>query len=109
MTGAGDGVDRADVADSVAAAVLSVPGVVDLHPGSFGEVATYLPGRRVSGVRVRADGTAEIHVVLRFGVPVLETADRVRAAVRALVPGQVDVTVQDVVADVSRTVSGGRP
>ncbi len=35
--------------DRVAAAALSVPGVHDLHGGVLGEVATYLPGRRVGG------------------------------------------------------------
>lgn len=85
-----------DLADAVAAAVRAVPGVVDLHAGTFGEVATYLPGRRVTGVRVRDDGVA-VHVVLRFGVPVLDTAQRVRAAVQVLAPGPVDVSVEDVV------------
>lgn len=41
--------DLAAVADSVAAAALSVPGVSRLHGGSFGEVATYLAGRQVEG------------------------------------------------------------
>lgn len=87
-----------DLADAVAAAVLAVPGVVDLHTGTFGEVATYLPRRRVNGVRVRGEGI-EVHVVLRFGMPVLATAEAVRHAVQALTPGSVDVTVQDVVED----------
>lgn len=88
-----------DLADAIAAAVLAVPGVVDLHTGTFGEVATYLPGRRVNGVRVRGDGI-EVHLVLRFGAPVLDTAEAVRHAVQALTPGPVDVAVQDVVEDV---------
>ncbi|MFD4183444.1 hypothetical protein ACFWPB_20405, partial [Rhodococcus sp. NPDC058514] len=37
-------------ADLIADAVLAVPGVAGLHGGMFGEVATYLPGRRVLGV-----------------------------------------------------------
>ncbi len=88
--------DHQALADAVADAVRSVPGVVDLHTGTYGEVATYLPGRRVNGVRVRDDGV-EVHVVLAYGAPVPQTAHRVRLAVQALTPGPVDVTVQDVV------------
>lgn len=90
--------DAAAASDAVAAAVLAVPGVADLHSGTYGEVATYLAGRRVNGVRLRPDGSAEVHVVLLFGVPVLGTADLVRRAVQAVRAGPVDVSVQDVVA-----------
>ena len=85
-----------DLADRVALAVCAVPGVAGLHTGAFGEVATYLSGRRVNGVRVRPDGCA-VHVVLAWGAPVLATADRVRAVVAPLVGTSVDVTVEDVV------------
>lgn len=82
-------------ADLVAQAARSVPGVHDLHGGVVGEVATYLPGRRVTGVRLRDDGCA-VHVVLDWDAGVADTAERVRAAVRPLVAGPVDVTVEDV-------------
>lgn len=85
-----------DDADRIRAVALAVPGVAGLHGGSFGEAATYLPGRRVSGVRVTGDGTAEVHVVLTLDVPVLATAARVRDAVAAVVGGRVDVVVEDV-------------
>lgn len=85
-----------DLADRVATAVRTVPGVADLHTGAFGEVGTYLPGRRVDGVQIRADHCA-VHVVLYWGSPVLETADRVRSEVAQLVGRRVDVTVEDVV------------
>jgi len=70
--------------------------VADLHIGAFGEVATYLPGRRVEGVQIRTDHCS-VHIVLYWGSPVLETADRVRSAVSPLVGTRVDVTVEDVV------------
>ena len=63
--------------DTIAATVLAVPGVASLHPGTFGEVASYLPGRRVVGVR-RDGQTVEVHVVLLWGAPVLATAEAVR-------------------------------
>ncbi|QVT81327.1 hypothetical protein ENKNEFLB_03735 [Nocardioides aquaticus] len=84
-----------DLVDRLEAAVLAVEGVVGLHAGVLGEVATYLPGRRIGGLRLR-DDDCEVHVVLSFGSPVVETADRVRDAVRGLVAGRVDVTVEDV-------------
>lgn len=93
----GGGVSDSERADAVAAAVAAVPGVAKLHAGMFGEVATYLPGRRVSGIRFADNGT-EIHVSLEFGVPIRETASSVRAAVSAVVAGPVHVTVEDVLS-----------
>ena len=84
-----------DRAEAVASAVLAVPGVNALHAGMFGEVATYLPGRRVNGVRL-SDEACEVHVVLDWGTPVLQTAEDVRVAVEGLVDGPVHVTVQDI-------------
>lgn len=102
-------------ADIVAAAVTSVPGVAALHAGMFGEVGTYLPGRRVPGVRL-SDGVTDVHVTLFFGSPVRETAARVREVVTSVVGGTVNVTVEDVVAPggtetghQSDTQSGGPP
>ena len=84
-----------ELADLVAAATRSVPGVSDLHAGAFGEVATYLPGRRVTGVRM-GDAITEVHVVVDMGTPVLATAAAVRAAVHPLVGTEVQVYVEDV-------------
>ncbi len=44
-------------------AVLSIPDVAALSGGVLGEVATYLPGDRVPGVRVGDDGV-HVHVVV---------------------------------------------
>lgn len=88
--------DDGSAADTVAGVVRAVPGVADLHTGMFGEVATYLPGRRVNGVRV-ADGHADVHITIAPQAPVRETAAAVRAAVAAAFPGLlVDVTVEDI-------------
>ena len=86
-----DGVDL----DAVAAAARGCAAVDDLCPGSWGGVVSYLPGREVAGVRVTHD-----HVVIsvrgRWGVPVIELAGQVRAAVTGLVgPRRVDVVVAD--------------
>ncbi len=85
-----------ELADTVAAAARAVPGVFDLHSGTFGEVASYLPGRRVIGVRLTPQ-RCEVHVVVTSGTPVLEIASTVQTVVAALVGTPVDVTVEDIV------------
>ena len=57
------------LAEAVAAAVLAHPGVARLSGGAFGTVASYLPGRRVVGVRLPLEDTdpVEIAVVARMG------------------------------------------
>ncbi len=87
-----------ELEDRIAAAVLDVPGVDSLHGGAFGEVATYLPGRKVHGVRTGPDGT-EVHVTVVYGPPVRAVAEQVRRAVLAVGPGPVQVTVEDLVPD----------
>lgn len=98
----------AELADRVAASVLAVPGVHDLHGGVLGEVATYLPGRRVNGVRLREDET-HVHLVLSWDAPVAITTAAVRAQVAALVPGTVHVTVEDVAAPSAEPVQVPNP
>ncbi len=90
-------------ADVVAAAVRGVPGVADLHAGMFGEVGTYLPGRRIPGVRL-GEADTDIHLSIVFGAPVRETAQAVRRAVAPLVVGPVHVSIEDVLpADARRS------
>ncbi|NVN48291.1 hypothetical protein [Mycolicibacterium hippocampi] len=86
----------AEPADTVAAIVRAVPGVAELHSGMFGEVGTYLPGRRVPGIRIGDQGV-DVHITVWQGVAVRDTAAAVRAAVAASRPGvPVNVTVEDV-------------
>ncbi|MES9515205.1 hypothetical protein ACIQYW_08015 [Rhodococcus erythropolis] len=85
-----------EIADTIAEAVTRVPGVASLHAGMFGEVGTYLPGRRVVGVRVTESST-DIHVCIFVDAAVRDTALRIREAVSGLVAGPVNVTVEDVV------------
>ena len=87
----------AELADRVAQAALSVPGVHDLHGGVLGEVATYLPGRRVTGVRLR-EGDTQVHLVLSWGAGITTTTEEVRARVAQVVPGTVHVAVEDIAA-----------
>jgi len=87
--------------EGVAAAVTAHPAVERLDGGRFGDVATYLPGRRrLVGVRVGESGEpVEIAVVLRAGRPIPQAVAELRAAVAALRPGPVDVTVSDIAVD----------
>jgi hypothetical protein len=82
-------------AELIAASVMDRADVARLSPGAGGEVATYLVGRRVVGVRLRE--AVEVHVVARYGVTVEALAAEVRAAVAHVAPGYaVDVYVDDV-------------
>ncbi len=84
-----------DPVDDVAAAVQAVPGVVRLSPGPFGDLQTYLPGRRVPGVRERS-GRLEVGIVLSWGASAEVVARLIRARLAALTSGEVDVVVTDV-------------
>ena len=82
--------------DAVVERVTACPSVARISPGPVGEVATYLPGRRVPGVRL-GDDRIEIHVVARWGVRVPDLAADVRAAVQSIAADVlVDVHVDDV-------------
>ena len=83
-------------ADAVAERAGKCRSVARLSGGVFGEVATYLPGRRVRGVRL-ADGHVEVHVVACWGARVPDVAAEVRAAVGPITAGlPIDVHVDDV-------------
>lgn len=91
-------------AEVLATAVLSVPGVAGLHGGRYGEIATYLPGRRVRGVRIEPEdphaaagaGRVEVHVVARYPTPVGTLASRIRTRLAPLAGDRaVDVYVED--------------
>ena len=90
----------ADTVRAVAQAVAGGHGVARLGGGVV-DVATYLPGDRVVGVRVRDAGTGEesieVHVVVDYGPPLPALADDIRTAVTRVLPGRpVDVVVNDV-------------
>jgi hypothetical protein len=83
-------------ADLVAAAVLACPAVVALHAGGFREVATYLPGRRVVGVRTE-DTAVEVSVVATAGLKLPAVAAQIRSALAPLAGGRrIDVHIADI-------------
>ena len=101
-----------ELADRIAAAVTKCPSVAGLGQVPGIPVATYLPGRTVNGVAVRA-GEVEVCVVARFGMPLPEVAAQIREAVAPLAPGRVvdvviaDITDRELTATVGPASAGG--
>jgi hypothetical protein len=88
-------VDGVDI-DAVAAAARGCPAVDDLCSGAWGGVVSYLPGRRVPGVRV-ASGHVVVSVRSRWGIPAVDVARQVRSGLATLTGARpVDVIVADV-------------
>ncbi len=93
--------------DALVAATLACPHVASMSGGLLGEVATYLPGRRVRGIRTRPDGV-EVHVIGVFGPSVTEIVSQVRAAVEPLVRGtELTVHIDDLAADLDDPTTKG--
>lgn len=88
---------HAALADGISQRVLDHPAVAHLHGGPFGTVASYLPGRRVVGVRVdEEDGVVDLAVVLWVGHPLQSVVAELRRVVRQVAgPVRVDITVAD--------------
>ncbi|MCW2530218.1 MAG: hypothetical protein JWM76_5078 [Pseudonocardiales bacterium] len=88
-------VDGVDV-DAVATAVHGCATVDDLYSSPSASVASYLPGRRVAGIRVD-DSSVTIQVRGHWGVAAGDLAREVRQAVRPWVGSRrVDVVIADV-------------
>ena len=83
--------------DEIAAAAARCSLVADLSGGRFGEVASYLPGHRVVGVRI-VEGQLEVHVVAAWGAPLPDVARAVREVVAPHAGGMpVAVFIDDIV------------
>jgi hypothetical protein len=88
-------IDGVDV-DVVAATVRTCPGVDELYGGRPGGIATYLPGRRVDGVRVDRYAI-EVQVRARWGATAMDIAAQIRDVLATNAAGRrIDVTVADV-------------
>lgn len=82
--------------DTVASAVSACAGVSALYGGRISEVASYLPGRRVSGVVVDPDALT-IQVRARWGVPAADVFDQINAVLAPLHVGRpINVVVADI-------------
>jgi hypothetical protein len=82
--------------DAVAAAVLGCPGVARLDGGRFGEVTSYLPGRKVPGVVV-SGGRVTVQIRSRWGVPAPGLAGLITAVLAPLAGRRpVDVVIASI-------------
>lgn len=87
-------IDGIDV-EMIAAAVRRCAGVSALDGGPYGEVATYLPGRKVVGV-VIGDGQVTVQVRAAWGVPAPELAALITTAASPLAGHRlIDVVIAD--------------
>lgn len=88
---------HAALVDVISQRVLDHPAVAHLDGGPFGTIASYLPGRRVVGVRVNEeDGSVDLAVVLWVGHPLQAVVAALRHAVMEVAgPVRVNVTVAD--------------
>jgi hypothetical protein len=92
----GDGdaavVNGVDV-DAVATAARGCPAVAELFGGAPAWAATYLPGRRVEGIRVERDAVL-LQVIGRWGVPIVDLVAQLRAVVTPWTAGRrVDIAL----------------
>lgn len=95
----GDGVSIETDAERVAAAVTRCSTVARLSGGMVGEVATYLPGRRIPGVVIRQSPSGpevSVHVVGKYGPTMSEISREVGAAVHSVLPEhRVHISIDD--------------
>ena len=84
--------------EHIAALVAQCPQVAGLHPGQFGEAATYLPHHRVIGVQLRP-GEVGVHVTGRYPASITEVDTAVRAVLAGHLPGlALTITIEDYAA-----------
>lgn len=87
-------------AEQLVATVRAVPGVADLHSGTFGEAALLYPGKRVRGLRLREESRLEVHLVadLDAAADLHSLAQDVRRVVERATGLTVDVIIADATA-----------
>ena len=82
--------------DALGDAVAACPSVSALDGGRFGEVATYLPGRRVPGISI-ADDAVTIQVRTRWPIPAPQVFSEVAQVVRPLAgTRRIDLVIADI-------------
>jgi hypothetical protein len=95
-------VDEVDV-DVVHDTVLACPGVAGVGSTLPGALATYLPGRRVTGIRVNPD-SIELEVCTRWNASAAHVGAALQAALKKQAAGRrIDVTIVDIEPPESET------
>ncbi|OEY24290.1 hypothetical protein [Corynebacterium sp. Marseille-P4321] len=89
----------AEVAEGVRDAAVAVEGVKTLYGGRVGEIAMYLPGQRIEGLRaVERDGKQGYEIHFTFDVESGRDIPSVAEDVRKAVMDAADVDFVDVIA-----------
>ena len=105
---AGTIVDGVDI-DAVHTAVTGCPGVADVGGSSLAALTTYLPGRRVPGIRINTD-TVEVEVVAEWNMNMITIAGGIRRALVSIVGGRrVDITIVDIELPEGDPAAGSLP
>ncbi len=95
-------VEGVDV-DALHDAVLAYPGIAGIGSSLPGALATYLPGRRVMGIRVTAD-VIELEVRTRADAAALHVGAGLQADLKQQAAGRrIDVTIVDIELPESET------
>lgn len=95
--------------DGIAAAALACPAVAGLDRGGWQQVATYLPGRRVVGVRIE-DERVLVSVVMAAGASVATLEVQLRPALAPYLGGRrLDVLIADVAVNEPTATAGTSP
>jgi hypothetical protein len=85
------------ISEDLAKRVDECPCVLRRSAGKFGTVATYLPGRRIDGVRFDEHGALEVHVILHWGCDIEAVRQDVFDAIRSIWPiGDVQLFIDDI-------------
>lgn len=84
------------LADAVATITVAQPGVARLAAGHVGEIGTYLPGRRISGVRI-TDTSVEVQVVVHWMASLPAMAAALQDELASIVNGRIiTVRIEDI-------------
>ena len=82
--------------DAVHAAVAACPGVAGLGSGTVSSLTTYLPGRRLSGIRINPD-SVDLEIIAAWGTAAADIYRQIQTAVTAAVGGRrIDLTIADI-------------
>jgi hypothetical protein len=93
---AGTVVDGVNI-DAVHTAVSNCPGVAAVGSGTLAALTTYLPGRRIPGIRINPD-SVELEIVADWDATAAHIASEIRVAVAGLADGRrIDITIADIV------------
>jgi hypothetical protein len=88
-------VDGVDV-DALHAAALACPGIAGVGSAEPGALATYLPGRRVTGIRVNPD-SIELEVCTRWDASARQVGAALQTSLKEQADGRrIDVTIVDI-------------